>query len=53
MRKTIVPYDQYMKYRYVAEEIRESLFGKTLTHAEWAEAFNQRGLIIRILVNNE
>ena len=33
----------------MAEEIRFKLFGKPTTHQEWANSFNIRGDILRIL----
>ena len=48
----ISSWEKYKEKIPIAEEIYDELFNKPKTHHEWAEGFNIRHRIIRILQKN-
>ena len=45
--------NDYWKFLPLAYTIYDKLYGEPKSHYEWANGFNIRGKIVKVLINNE
>lgn len=42
---------KYKKALTIAYKLHKVLYGSPKTHREWAEGFNQRGVIVKLIID--